>query len=153
MLKMCDVKELVLNGEQSDEEQKKIIAWHYRQLAKDQAEMPGAPLSLDVEQVPCTLMDVYDIAGQRAHKGDYVRLHTRPGPERHGRHADRNVQFPCRVMWGNGLTWAVMVTILTDPVTMDNHTTHRVKGPRQCLQMDPGSSFWCLSSGVRYQNS
>ena len=30
-------------------------------------------------------------------------------------------------MWGNGLTWAVMVTILTDPVTRDNHTTHRVK--------------------------
>ena len=45
--------------------------------------MPGAPLSLDVEQVPCTLMDVYEISGQRAHKGDYVRLHTKPGPEYH----------------------------------------------------------------------
>ena len=43
MLKTCDVNELVLNGEQSDEEQKEIIDWHYRQLAKDQAEMPGAP--------------------------------------------------------------------------------------------------------------
>ena len=127
MLRTCDVKELVLNGEQTDVEQKEIIDWHYRQLAKDQAEMPGAPLSLDVEQVPCTLMDVFDIAGRRAHKGEYVRLHTRPGREHHRRHADRNVQFPCRVMWGNGLTWAVMVTILTDPVTRDNRTTHRVK--------------------------
>ena len=30
-------------------------------------------------------------------------------------------------MWGNGLTWAIMVTILTDPVTKDNYTSHRVK--------------------------
>ena len=72
--------------------------------------MPGAPLSLDVEQVPCTLMDVFEICGQRRHKGDYVKLHTKPGPDYHGRHADRHVQFPCRVMWGNGVTWAVMVT-------------------------------------------
>ena len=87
----------------------------------------GAPLSLNVEQVQCTLMDVFDLAGQRAHEGEYVHLHTKPGHEYHGRHSDRNVQFPCRLMWGNGLTWAVMVTILTDPVTRDNRTTHRVK--------------------------
>ena len=37
------------------------------------------------------------------------------------------IQFPCRLMWGNGVTWAVMVTILTDPVTRGNHTTHKVK--------------------------
>ena len=95
------VRELILNGEQSDEEQKEIIAWHYRQLAKDQEEMPGAPLSLDVEQVPCTLMDVYDIAGQRAHKGDSVRLHTKPGPEYHGRHADRHVQLNLNKLFVN----------------------------------------------------
>ena len=134
MLKRCEVRELVLNGEQSDEEQKDIIAWHYRQLAKDQEQMPGAPLSLDVEQVPCTLMDVFEICGQRAHKGDSVRLHTKPGPEYHGRHADRHVQFPCRLMWGNGVTWAVMVTILTDPVTRGNHTPTRSR------------SLWCRST-------
>ena len=127
MLRRCEVRELILNGEQSDEEQKNIIAWHYKQLAKDQEQMPGAPLSLDVEQVPCTLMDVFEICGQRPHKGDFVKLHTKPGPDHHGRHADRHVQFPCRLMWGNGLTWAVMVTILTDPVTRGNHTTHSVK--------------------------
>ena len=30
-------------------------------------------------------------------------------------------------MWGNGVTWAVMVTTLTDPVTKDGRTTHSVK--------------------------
>ena len=30
-------------------------------------------------------------------------------------------------MWGNGVTWAVMVTTLTDPVTKDDRTTHSVK--------------------------
>ena len=62
MLRTCEVKELILNGEQTDAEQKEIINWHYSQLAKDQAEMPGAPLSLDVKQVPCTLMDVFRTA-------------------------------------------------------------------------------------------
>ena len=127
MLRRCEVREIVLNGGQSEEDQKDIINWHYKQLAKDQEQMPGAPLSLDVEQVPCTLMDVFEICGQRRHKGDYVKLHTKPGPDYHGRHADRHIQFPCRLMWGNGVTWAVMVTILTDPVTKGNHTTHEVK--------------------------
>ena len=30
-------------------------------------------------------------------------------------------------MWGNGVTWAVMVTTLTDPVTKDGRTTNSVK--------------------------
>ena len=127
MLNVCEVREIILNGDQSENEQKEIIRWHHQQLAKDQEEMPGAPLSLDVEQVQCTLMDIYDLAGQRQHRGDYVRLHTRPGRDYHERHADRCVQFPCRLMWGNGVTWAVMVTTLTDPEIKDRRTTHSVK--------------------------
>ena len=73
MLRRCEVKEIILNGGQSEEDQKDIINWHYRQLEKDQEQMPGSPLSLDVEQVSCTLMDVLEICGQKRHKGDYVR--------------------------------------------------------------------------------
>ena len=54
MLRNYDVKEIILNGDQSEEEQRMIVAWHHQQLALDQAQMPGAPLSLDVEEVHCT---------------------------------------------------------------------------------------------------
>ena len=37
------------------------------------------------------------------------------------------MQFPCRLMWGNGVTWAVMVTILTNPRDEDKRITHSVK--------------------------
>ena len=67
MVRTCRVEEIILNGEQTEEEQRRIVAWHHKQLAVDQAEMPGAPLSLDVEEVHCTLMDVLHLSGQRPH--------------------------------------------------------------------------------------
>ena len=67
MVRTCRVEEIILNGEQTEEEQRRIVAWHHKQLALDQAEMPGAPLSLDVEEVHCTLMDVLHLSGQRPH--------------------------------------------------------------------------------------
>ena len=48
MLRTCEVKEIILNGDQTEEEQQGIVAWLHQQLALDQAQMPGAPLSLDV---------------------------------------------------------------------------------------------------------
>ena len=41
MLRRCEVREIILNGGQSDEEQKNIISWHHKQLEKDQEQMPG----------------------------------------------------------------------------------------------------------------
>ena len=60
-------------------EQREIIDWHHQQLAKDQEDMPGAPLSLDVEEIHCTLMDILHLTGQRPHQGDRVQLHNKPG--------------------------------------------------------------------------
>ena len=45
MLRRCEVREIVLNGGQSEEDQKAIINWHFRQLEKDQEQMPG-PVSV-----------------------------------------------------------------------------------------------------------
>ena len=55
----CETRELVLNGKQLEEEQRGIIARHHKQLAEDQAIMPGSPLSFNVEEVRCTLQDVF----------------------------------------------------------------------------------------------
>ena len=101
MLGVCEVREIILNGDQSEEGQREIIDWHHQQLARDQEDLPGAPLSLDMKEIHCTLMDVLHLTGQRPLQGDRVRLHNKPGCEHHGQHSDRHVQFPCRLMWGN----------------------------------------------------
>ena len=67
-LRVCKVKEIILNGDQTEDEQRRIINWHHQQLAMDQEHMPGAPLSLDVEEIHCTLMDVLHLTGQRPHQ-------------------------------------------------------------------------------------
>ena len=67
MLGVCEVKEIILNRDQSEDKQREIIDWHHQQLAKDQVDMPGAPLSLNVEEIHCTLMDVLNLTGLRPH--------------------------------------------------------------------------------------
>ena len=51
----------------------------------------GAPQSLDVEEVHCTLMDVPHLSGRRPHQGERLYLHDKPGRECHGQHKDRHV--------------------------------------------------------------
>ena len=35
MLGVCEGREIILNGDQSEDEQRRIIDWHHQQLAKD----------------------------------------------------------------------------------------------------------------------
>ena len=49
MLDTCTVKEIILNGNQSEQEQQDIIAWHHEKMAEDNDVFPYSPLSLDVE--------------------------------------------------------------------------------------------------------
>ena len=53
------MKELILNENQSEEEQRALVDWHHQMMAKDQRMLPGAPLSLDVEEVQATLEFTY----------------------------------------------------------------------------------------------
>ena len=50
MLKKCVVKEIVLNSNQTEQEQLEIISWHHKRMAEDNKVFPYTPLSLDVEQ-------------------------------------------------------------------------------------------------------
>ena len=98
MLKKCTVKEIVLNGDQSEQEQLDIIAWHHERMTEDNNVFPYTPLSLDVEQVCCTLKDVLWLGGQQSYKRALVTLSDRPGDEHFGAHKDRYVQLPVCVM-------------------------------------------------------
>ena len=78
MVRACNTREIILNGDQTEEEQRKIMAWHHKRIAEDQATMPGSPVSLDVEEVRCTLQDVLELAGHLPDRDDSVRLSNNP---------------------------------------------------------------------------
>ena len=56
-----------------------------------------------------------------------VKLSDLPGNEEFGALRDRYVQLPVRIMIGNGLTWAIVLTILTDPQRTGSKICYRVK--------------------------
>ena len=127
VLDNCIVKEIILNGDQSEQEQRDIIAWHHEKMAEDNDVLPYSSLSLDVEQVRCTLKDVLRLGGQQSYKKSSVTLSDRPGDEHFGTHKDPYNHLSVRVMWGNGVSWAVMLTILSDPQRTGHKTSHNVK--------------------------
>ena len=63
MLERCEVKKLVLNENQSEVEQRELIEWHYQRMDEDREAFLNALLSLDVEEVQATLLDVLRLAG------------------------------------------------------------------------------------------
>ena len=67
MLKKCEVKEITLNGNQSEQEQLAIITWYHKKMAEDNEIFLYTPLSLDVEQVRCTLKDVLGLGRQQSY--------------------------------------------------------------------------------------
>ena len=91
--------------------------------------MLNSPLSLDVEQVRYTLKDVLRLAVQQPYDKSTETLSDSPGKDYYGNHRDRFVQLLVRVMVGNGITWSLMITILSDPkrIRSSCKRTHRVR--------------------------
>ena len=115
MLDDYKIREIVLNGTQLEEEQLEIIQWHHDRMKEDNDAFPCSPLSLDEQHVRCTLKDVLWLGGQVTYNHEDVVLSDTPGSEYYGSHNDWYVQLPVRVMWGNGDTWGLRLTILSDP--------------------------------------
>ena len=67
------------------------------------------------------------LGGQQSYPKSSVTLSDYPGDEKFGAHKDRYVQLPVCVMMGKGLTWAVMLTVLTEPQQTGSKIFHRVK--------------------------
>ena len=78
MLGRVEVCKLILNEYQIPEQQRAIVDWHYKKLAEDQKAFPGALISLDVEVVQSTVLDVLRRSGMVEHAGDLVQLSGQP---------------------------------------------------------------------------
>ena len=92
----CETKEILLNGDQTEKKQRAIISWYYDRMAEDNMAMPNSPLSLDVEQVRCTLKDVLRLAEQVPYDRSSVVFSDSPGKEYFRAHKDRYVRLPFR---------------------------------------------------------
>ena len=103
--------------------------------------MPNSPLSLDVEQVRCRLKDALRLVEQIPYDRNSVVLSDSLGSNNFGVHKDRYVQLPICAMVGNGISWALMITILTNP-TRDGHSRGKSRPSRSSRYWDTSSGCW-----------
>ena len=62
--------------------------------------------------------------GQQSYKKPAVTLSDHPGDEYFGKHKDCYVQLLVCVMWGNEISWALKLTILSDSQRTRHGTSH-----------------------------
>ena len=127
ILKLVEVREIVV-GVTPPAKLKETINWMWARYATNQAELPTAVLSLDVEEVPGHLYDEYKLMGHISHENLFVELSLdRETEELFPGIADRNVQIPVRIMIGDGISWCLMITIQAEPKIIDNGAGRKVQ--------------------------
>ena len=111
MLDNVKVDEIIVGQSRAGQIERSMeIFWE--NWGKDQRMLPTQTVSMDNEEIQITLYDVYRLAGKIRcefpilSSEDVDKVTRYPGvPE------DRWVQLPVRIMLGNGLSWALMITI------------------------------------------
>ena len=127
VLKLVEVREIVV-GATPPMKLKEDIDWMWKQYGANQAELPTAVLSLDVEEVPGHLYDEYRLVGLISHKHEFVELSLdRETEELYPGIPDKNIQIPVRIMIGDGITWCLMITIIAEPKMIDNGSGRKVQ--------------------------
>ena len=110
MRDLVEVREIVV-GVTSPAELKEKIDWMWKRYEANQAELPTAVLSLDVEEVPAHLYDEYRLVGLIKHKNEFVELSVdRETEELYPGVPDKNIQIPVRIMIGERSSCHLMTT-------------------------------------------
>ena len=120
------VKEIVV-GKTPDEEIKSIATWMWDQWEKDQRMNPTQIMSLDNEEIQITLYDVYRLAGKIECKNPRVANKTEEREQRPGLPEDRPCQLPAKIMFGNGLSYCVIISINLERNSRGEYLVQRIK--------------------------
>ena len=127
ILELVEVREIVV-GVTAPAELKESVDWMWKRYAINQAELPTAVLSLDVEEVPGHLYDEYKLVGLISHENLFVELSLdRETEELCPGVPDKNVQIPVRIMVGDGISSCLMITIIAKPKIIDNGAGRKVQ--------------------------
>ena len=99
------------------------------------------------------MKDVPSLAEQIPYGKRSVILSDIPWEEYFGNHKDHYVQLPIRMMIGNGITWSLMITILTNPKQVCSssrrkHTVRKFKVPEYVTELLEGLLF-VVGFGIR----
>ena len=109
ILNQVEVKEIIV-GRSTEEEIEQITSWFWDKYALDQKILPTNVVSMDVEEIKVTLYDTLRIAGRIPYKKGQL-MSRREEKTIRGQPEDRMQQLPVKVMLGNGLNHALMVSL------------------------------------------
>ena len=109
ILKQVTVKEIIV-GRSTEREIDEITSWFWDQYAIDQKILPTHVVSMDVEEIKVTLYDTLRIAGKLPFKKGQP-MSRKEEKTIKGQPEDRMQQLPVKIMLGNGLNHALMVSL------------------------------------------
>jgi len=111
MLDQVEVRELIC-GVSSEEEIKDTHHWLRDQYDKDQERFGTRIISMDVEDVFCTHYDILRMAGDLEITTDNSVLNSKPETyRRSGLAKDVHKNIPGKLMIGNGISWALIISL------------------------------------------
>ena len=132
ILNQVEVREIVV-GFSTDEEIDEITSWFWDKYAIDQKILPTNVVSMDVEEIKVTLYDTLRIAGRLPFKKGQV-MSRKEEPQIHGQPEDRLQQLPVKVMIGNGLNHALMVSLDLFRDSKGRYVLNKIRAPDSIIK-------------------
>ena len=132
ILSQVEVREIVV-GLSTDEEIEEITSWFWDKYAIDQKILPTNVVSMDVEEIKVTLYDTLRIAGRIPFKKGQL-MSRKEEPQIHGQPEDRLQQLPVKVMIGNGLNHALMVSLDLFRDSKGRYVLNKIKAPDSVIK-------------------
>ena len=147
LLDEVQVREIII-GETSVEEIKSITTWMWKQWEKDQRMNPTQIISLDNEEIKCTLYDIYRMAGVLDCNFPRIAAKDEELIQRPGLPEDRPCQLPTKVMFGNGLSYCVIISIKLARNSKGEYLLHRLQVQEEAVQLLEALPV-CTGLGIR----
>ena len=141
------VKEIII-GETPSEEINSITTWMWEQWEKDQRMNPTQIISLDNEEIKITLYDIYRLAGVIECEFPRVAAKTEEIVQRPGLPEDRPCQLPTKIMFGNGLSYCVIVSIKLARNSKGEYLLHRLQVQDEAVKLLEALPV-CTGLGIR----
>ena len=108
------VKEILI-GRDSEKQTLEKTIWAVEMMAEDTRVCPKATISMDVEALQVLKQDFDSVVDSARSEKETLIANLKAERIKKG----SSTQLPVRVMIGNGHTWALMITLLTSPVSKD----------------------------------
>ena len=132
ILDQVEVKEIIV-GRSTEDEIDQITSWFWDHYAKDQKILPTNVVSMDVEEIKVTLYDTLRIAGRIPFKKGQL-MSRREEKSIKGQPEDRMQQLPVKVMLGNGLNHALMVSLDLFRDAKGRYVLNQVRAPDSIIK-------------------